>query len=175
MATSVRTGPGAHVLSPTIGPRGQHPEQGSPQELPHSRQPHLGGQGSLSWSRLPPRTGEGHSESIPSAAGQVIAAFTLFQLLLSRFGRVRLCATPETAAHQAPQSPQSLRFSRQEYWSGLPCPPPGDFPNPGRKAPAWVFREPGISGFHLLCPLSRPLPAGNDPGRGGETGKSSQD
>ena len=24
-----------------------------------------------------------------------------------------------------------MRFSRQEYWSGLPCPPPGDFPNPG--------------------------------------------
>ena len=31
-------------------------------------------------------------------------------------------------AHQAPQSKGS---SRQEYWSGLPCPPPGDLPNPG--------------------------------------------
>ena len=40
-------------------------------------------------------------------------------LLLSRFSRVRLCATPETAAHQAPLS---LRFSRQEHWSGLPFP-----------------------------------------------------
>ena len=38
-------------------------------------------------------------------------------LLLSRFSRVRLCATPETAAHQAPPS---LGFSRQEHWSGLP-------------------------------------------------------
>ena len=38
-------------------------------------------------------------------------------LLLSRFSRVRLCATPETAAHQAPLS---LGFSRQEHWSGLP-------------------------------------------------------
>ena len=38
-------------------------------------------------------------------------------LLLSRFGRVQLCATPETAAHQAPLS---LGFSRQEHWSGLP-------------------------------------------------------
>ena len=36
--------------------------------------------------------------------------------------------TPRTVAHQAPLS---MGFSKQEYWSGLPCPPPGDFPNPG--------------------------------------------
>ena len=42
-------------------------------------------------------------------------------LLLSRFSRVRLCATPQTAAYQAPPS---LGFSRQEYWSGLPFPSP---------------------------------------------------
>ena len=39
--------------------------------------------------------------------------------MLSRFSRVRLCATPWTAAHQAPLS---TRFSRQEYWSRLPFP-----------------------------------------------------
>ena len=43
----------------------------------------------------------------------------LLLLLLSRFSRVRLCATPEMAAHQAPPS---LGFSRQEHWSGLPFP-----------------------------------------------------
>ena len=43
---------------------------------------------------------------------------------------VRLCANLWTIAHQAPLS---MRFSRQEYWSGLPCPPPGDLPNPGIK------------------------------------------
>ena len=42
-------------------------------------------------------------------------------LLLSRFSRVRLCVTPQTAAHQALLS---LGFSRQEYWSGLPFPSP---------------------------------------------------
>ena len=42
-------------------------------------------------------------------------------LLLSRVSRVRLCATPETATHQAPLS---LGFSRQEHWSGLPFPSP---------------------------------------------------
>ena len=36
--------------------------------------------------------------------------------------------TPWTVAHQAPLS---MGFSRQGYWSGLPCPPPGDLPNPG--------------------------------------------
>ena len=42
--------------------------------------------------------------------------------------RVRLFATPWTVAHQAPLS---MRFSRQEYWSGLPFPSPGDLPDPG--------------------------------------------
>ena len=48
--------------------------------------------------------------------------------VLSRFSRVWLFVTPRTVAHQAPLS---MGFSRQEYWSGLPCPPPGDLPNPG--------------------------------------------
>ena len=45
----------------------------------------------------------------------------LLLLLLSRFSHVRLLATPWTAAYQAPQS---MGFSRQEYWSGLPLPSP---------------------------------------------------
>ena len=42
----------------------------------------------------------------------------------------RVCpfAAPWTAA---PQAPPSMGFSRQEYWSGLPCPSPGDLPDPG--------------------------------------------
>ena len=43
---------------------------------------------------------------------------------------VRLFATPWTAAKQAPPS---MGFSRQEYWSGLPFPSPGDLPKPGIK------------------------------------------
>ena len=43
---------------------------------------------------------------------------------------VWLFATPWTVAYQAPLS---MGFSRQEYWSGLPCPLPGDLPNPGIK------------------------------------------
>ena len=48
-------------------------------------------------------------------------AMLLLLLLLSSFSRVRLCATPEMAAHQAPPS---LGFSKQEHWSGLPFPSP---------------------------------------------------
>ena len=39
--------------------------------------------------------------------------------------------TPWTADHQ---DPRSVGFSRQEHWSGLPCPPPGDLPDPGVKS-----------------------------------------
>ena len=47
--------------------------------------------------------------------------------VLSSFSRVRLFATPWTIALQAPLS---MRFSKQEYWSGLPFPSPGDLPDP---------------------------------------------
>ena len=52
----------------------------------------------------------------------------LYMWVLSRFSRVQLFATPCTVAHQAPLL---IGFSRQEYWSGLPCPPPGDLPDTG--------------------------------------------
>ena len=48
--------------------------------------------------------------------------------MLSRFSCVWLLATLWTIAHQVPLS---VGFSGQEYWSGLPWPPPGDLPNPG--------------------------------------------
>ena len=50
--------------------------------------------------------------------------------VLSRFSHVQLFVTLWTVALQAPLS---VGFSSQEYWSGLPCPPPGDLPNPGIK------------------------------------------
>ena len=51
--------------------------------------------------------------------------------VLSCFSRVQLCAIPWTVTHHAPLS---MGFSRQEYWSGLPCCPPGDTPDPGIQA-----------------------------------------
>ena len=57
-----------------------------------------------------------------------LSDWTELKCMLSHFSHVRLFVTPWTVAHQAPLS---MGFSRQEYWSGLPCPPPGDLPNPG--------------------------------------------
>ena len=47
---------------------------------------------------------------------------------MKSLSRVRIFATPWTAAYQAPPS---MGFSRQVYWSGVPFPSPGDLPNPG--------------------------------------------
>ena len=44
--------------------------------------------------------------------------------------QARLFETPCIVAHQAPLS---MEFSRQDYWNGLPCPPLGDFPDPGNQ------------------------------------------
>ena len=62
----------------------------------------------------------------------IIFSYYLYEFIcayvLSHFSHVWLCATPWTVAHQAPLS---MGFSRQEYWSGFPCSPPGHLPNPG--------------------------------------------
>ena len=61
----------------------------------------------------------------------------------------RLTVTPWTAARQAPLS---MGFSRQEYWSGLPCPPPGDLPHPAIEP-----RSPArTGGFFTTEPLGNP-------------------
>ena len=61
--------------------------------------------------------------------------------VLSHFSCVQLHATLQTGAHQAPLS---MGFSRREYWNVLPCPPPGDLPDPGIK-PAFL-RSPVLPG-----------------------------
>ena len=63
--------------------------------------------------------------------------------VLSCFSRIWLSATPWTVARQAPLS---MGFSRQEYWSGLPCPPPGDLPDPGIK-PTSLYSPALAGGF----------------------------
>ena len=53
-----------------------------------------------------------------------------FKVKVKPLSRVRLVVTPWTVAYQAPQS---MEFSRHEYWSGLPFPSPVDLPDPGIK------------------------------------------
>ena len=64
--------------------------------------------------------------------------------------RVRLFATPWTVGHQAPLP---MGFSRQEYWSGVPFPSPGDLPDPGIEP-----RSPALQADSLPTELSvKPL------------------
>ena len=55
---------------------------------------------------------------------------------------VQLFVTPQTVACQVPLS---MGFSRQEYWSGLPLPPPEDLPNPGTE-PKLNHMSPALAG-----------------------------
>ena len=64
---------------------------------------------------------------------------------MKSLSRVRPFATPWTVAYQAPQS---MEFSRQEYWSGLPFPSPGSLPDPGI--------EPGSPALQADALLSEP-------------------
>ena len=60
----------------------------------------------------------------------IILLYMKVKVKMKSLSCVRLFATPWTVAHQAPPS---MGFSRQEYWSGLPFPSPGDLPDPGIK------------------------------------------
>ena len=64
---------------------------------------------------------------------------------MKSLGRVQLFATPLTVAYQAPPF---MEFSRQECWSGLPFPSPGELPDPGI--------EPGSPALQAAALLSEP-------------------
>ena len=64
--------------------------------------------------------------------------------VLSRFSRVQPCATLWAVACQ---EPLSMGFSRQEYWSGFPCPSPGDLPDTGIKPES--LTSPALAGVKI--------------------------
>ena len=66
---------------------------------------------------------------------------------------VRLFATPWTVARQAPLS---MGFSRQESWSGLPFPPPGSLPDPGKETMSLVSAA-LAGGFFTTAPPGEPV------------------
>ena len=65
-----------------------------------------------------------------------------------------MCVCVWTVAHQAPLS---MGFSRQEYWSGLPFPAPGDLPNPEIKPVSCFFLSPALGGDSLPLEISRKM------------------
>ena len=72
--------------------------------------------------------------------------------MLSCFSQVRLFVTLWTIACQ---TPLSMEFYRQDYWSGLPCPSPGDLPDPGIK-PMSLMSLHWQPGSLLLVPPGEP-------------------
>ena len=66
------------------------------------------------------------------------------------FSHVRLFATPWTVARQAPLS---VGFSRQEYWRGLPCPPPGDLTDTGIKPTSSALQAASLPLSHWGSPI----------------------
>ena len=60
--------------------------------------------------------------------GECVVSYLMCACVLNLFSHVQLFASPWTVALQPPLS---MEFSRQEYWSGLSCPPLGDLPNQG--------------------------------------------
>ena len=84
---------------------------------------------------------------------RILSGEFLIAAAAARFCRVRLFVTPWTVACQAPLS---IGFSRQQYCNGLPCPPPGNFPNPGIETMSLV--APALQADSSpLRPLWRPL------------------
>ena len=73
--------------------------------------------------------------------------------MLSRFNRFQLFATPWTVAQQAPLS---MGFSRQEYWRGLLCHPPGDLPDPGIELES--LASPALAGGFFTTSATREAP-----------------
>ena len=74
--------------------------------------------------------------------------------MLNCFTCVYLFATLWAVAHQAPLS---MGFSRQEYWSGLPCPPPGELPNAGIEPKSLM--SPALAGNFFITNVTWEAPA----------------
>ena len=79
------------------------------------------------------------------------------QLALSHFSHVQLSATLWTVARQAPPS---MGFSRQEYWNGLPCPPPWYLPDPGIGPVS--LTSPALAGGFFTTNTTREVHGSND-------------
>ena len=92
------------------------------------------------------------SQPASTKCKSVLVLFEYTLCVLSHFCCVRLFATLWTQARQAPLS---MGFSRQEYWSELLCPPPGDLSNPGIE-PASVASPPLAGEFFTTEPPAKP-------------------
>ena len=85
---------------------------------------------------------------------RILYSITTCEVSTRTMVRLADSATPWTVAHQAPLS---MGFSRQEYWRGLPCLPPGDLSDPGIKPAS--LAAPALAGrFFTAEPSGKPFP-----------------
>ena len=95
--------------------------------------------------------GKNTTEVMCPAHGLMLGT-TYYQYVLLLIVYCVSCSTISDSQTLAHQSSLSMGFSRQEYWSGLPCPPPGNLPNPGVES-----RSPALQADSLLSePLGKP-------------------
>ena len=90
------------------------------------------------------------SYCLPSISNMLL--FKALFVCMWVFSHVRLFVTPWTVVYQAPLS---IAFVREEYWSELPFPPPGDLPNPGIK-PTSLASPALAGGFFTTAPPQKP-------------------
>ena len=94
--------------------------------------------------------GEEPSDGFLYSFNHLFASVNLEIVVIQALSHVQLFATPWTIARQIPPS---KGFPRQEYWSGLPFPSPGDLPDPGIEP-----RSPVLAGGSFITePLGKPL------------------
>ena len=101
---------------------------------------------------------------IPPPTPQEVLIQPLLQCMCVHVMLLQSCLTLCSSKDYSPQAPLSVVFSRQGYWSRLPCSPPGDLPNPGIK-PTCFLSAALIGGFfttsasweaHVIyCPASK--------------------
>ena len=109
----------------------------------------------LGTMHLSPRGRAAHRTGVwQLAGGGAEEATSTRTLCCARPSRAPLSAIPRTVAHQVPLF---MEFSRQEYWSGLPCPLPGDLSDPGIEPVSLMFAALAGGFFYHKRHLGSPL------------------
>ena len=87
---------------------------------------------------------------------EIITTLLTGYVVLSHFSHVQLCDPVDCS-----QAPPSVGFSRQEYWSGLPGPPPEDLPDPGIEPASLALQGGSLMLSHWGSPLLSYMPIQN--------------
>ena len=96
-----------------------------------------------------------YNELFLNQSDNLILLFGIFSPFIFRCVSAQACLTLCDSMDCSPPIPLSMELFRREYWSGLPCPPPGDLPNPGTE-PASPVSPVLADGFFISVPPEKP-------------------